>query len=87
MKAIEDNKGQVLILGIGESTPELKITQNEPLSNLYHMQDNGVVVEDKSRKICGKQYLTILNSVRSTIIYLVFYGYIFKTNPLKPTEE
>ena len=87
MKAIEDNKGQVLILGIGESTPELKITKNEPLSNLYHMQDNGVVVEDKSRKFCGKQYLTILNSVRSTIIYLVFYGYIFKTNPLKPTEE
>ena len=85
--AIEVDKGQVVLLGIGGSTHDRRITHNESLLNSHHMRDYGVIVEDTSNKHCGNQCLIILDTGRSIIIPLVFDGGIIKINLQKPTEE
>ena len=59
MAKFEDNKGQVVLLGIGVSTYYWRIKIHESLFNSHHMNDNGVVVQDKSSKCSDQQYIII----------------------------
>ena len=84
---VEDDKVQVVLLGIGGSKYYWEIMQHESLLNSHHTHDNGVLVKDTARRHDGKKRLIILNASGNTTITLVIDGYILKINLRQPTEE
>ena len=86
--AVEDENGEVILLGFGGAAYDRRITQYESLWNSHHMRNNGVDVDDRAENAGGKYHIRIkFDLSKWHTIPLTFNGSI-TTVPLRtPTEE
>ena len=85
--AVNDSRGNVVLLGVGAVTYDCRLTQYESLLNSHHLREHGTVVNDIARCHKGKQNLEILVDGSYCNIPLKFNGDIMMLNLREPTEE
>ena len=85
--AVNDSKGKVMLLGVGNVTYDVRHTQYESLLNLHHLRTSGVDVQDIAKCHGGLQRLEITVDNEIHHIPLDFDGDIMTIPLRKPTPE
>ena len=87
--AVEDEKGKVILMGVGKAAYDRRTTQHESLLNSHHLREHGVIVEDKAIWHGGEQVVKMKDNDGNLIkIPLKFVGGDTMRIALrKPTQE
>ena len=85
--AVEDENGEVILLGVGNATYDRRIAQYESLWNSHHLRFAGIIVDDTSKSHGGEQCIKIKRGGDWTVIPLKFDGHIMTVNLREPTTE
>jgi len=85
---VEDTDGRVVLIGVGEAGYDRRTTQFESLWNIYHMMNNGVIVDDIAKDVGGKQSFTVTDNFgKRSLIPLKFNGDIMTVACRMPIDE
>ena len=86
--AVNDKRGNVVLLGFGNLSYDRRIAQNESLLNSHHLRRNGVQVNDIAKQHNGKQNIEVSDGQGGILdIPLKFDGDIVTLDLREPTEE